>query len=69
MRIVYSLIPATSTEIDALHNLLDRCCPEDAVMRDDAVRFRESVAAGECRLEPYAAESHTPGALLEGNPA
>ncbi len=69
MRIVYSLTPADSTGIDALHNLLDRCCPEDAVMRGDIVRFREAVAAGKCRLEPYGGETPLPGALLEGNPA
>jgi len=69
MRIVYSLTPAVTTEIDALHNLLDRCCPEDAVMRDDIVRFREAVAAGKCRLEPIGGEAHPPEALLEGNPA
>src|SRR5512136_2578051 len=43
-RIVYSLIPAETTERAALHDLLDRCCPEDAVMRADIVRFREAVA-------------------------
>ena len=69
MRIVYSLTPAVTTEIDALHNLLDRCCPEDAVMRADVARFREAVAAGKCRLEPGAGEAHLPEALLEGSPA
>src|SRR5512137_3193999 len=60
MRIVYSLTPAVTTEIDALHNLLDRCCPEDAVMRADVGRFREAVAAGKCRLEPGGGEAHPP---------
>ncbi len=69
MRIVYSLTPAVSTEIDALHNLLDRCCPEDPVMREDFVRFRDAVATGKCRLEPYGHETNLPGALLEGSPA
>ena len=67
MRIVYSLTPAVTTEIDALHNLLDRCCPEDAVMRADIVRFRESVAAGKCRLEPAGGETPPPETLLDGN--
>ena len=69
MRIVYSLNPAVTTEIDALHNLLDRCCPEDALMRADIVRFREAVAAGTCRLETGGGEAPPPEALLDGNPA
>ncbi|HYK89844.1 MAG TPA: metalloregulator ArsR/SmtB family transcription factor [Acidobacteriota bacterium] len=69
MRIVYSLIPALTTEADALHNLLDRCCPEDALMRADTIRFREAVAAGTCRLERPDNEDSAPGAQLEGSPA
>ncbi len=69
MRIVYSLTPAVTTQVDALHDLLDRCCPEDAVMRADIVRFREAVAAGTCRLETADNEDSAPGAQLEGNPA
>jgi ArsR family transcriptional regulator len=69
MRIVYSLTPALTAEVDALHNLLDRCCPEDALMRADIVRFREAVAAGTCRLERSDNEDSVPGAQLEGNPA
>ena len=37
MRIVYSLVPAETTEVAALHHLLDRCCPENAQMRADVV--------------------------------
>jgi ArsR family transcriptional regulator len=69
MRIVYSLTPAITTEADALHNLLDRCCPEDSVMRADIVRFREAVAAGTCRLETAGGDALPPEAQLEGNPA
>lgn len=68
-RIVYSLTPAVTTQIDALHNLLDRCCPEDAVMRADIVRFREAVAAGTCRLETADSDALPSDAQLEGNPA
>ncbi len=68
-RIVYSLTAPVTTQIDALHTLLDRCCPEDAVMRADIVRFREAVANGTCRLEPAGGESLPPGAQLEGHPA
>ena len=69
MRIVYSLTPAVTTEIDALHNLLDHCCPEDGVMRADIVRFREAVANGTCRLEAAGCETLPPETQLEGNPA
>ncbi len=51
MRIVYSLTPAATTLIAALHDLLDRCCPEDSLMRADVARFRQAVADGMCRLE------------------
>ena len=69
MRIVYSLAPAETTEVDALHNLLDRCCPEDAQMRGDIVRFRQAVADGVCRPGRGSGESTHPDAQLEGNPA
>ena len=69
MRIVYSLTTAETTEIDALLQLLDRCCPEDAVMRADIVRFHAAVAAGRCRLESGPGEARPPEAFLEENPA
>lgn len=69
MRIVYSLTPGVTTPIEALHDLLDRCCPEDAVMRADIVRFRDAVANGTCRLETAGSEAPPPEAQLEGNPA
>jgi len=69
MRIVYSLTPADSTEIDALHRLLDRCCPEDALMREDIERFRRAVAAGQCRLEVGVTEDSPPETLLQERPA
>ena len=69
MRIVYSLVPAETTEVDALHNLLDRCCPENAQMRADIVRFRQAVADGTCRLETGSDEAPNPDVQFEGNPA
>ena len=68
-RIVYSLAPAVTTEVGALHDLLDRCCPEDRLMQADFVRFREAVANGSCRLETADHENPSPGAQFEGNPA
>jgi len=56
-RIVYSLIPASTPQVAALYNLLDRCCPEDDVMKADFMRFREAVATGECRLEVVGTEA------------
>ncbi len=69
MRIVYSLNPPVTTEIDALHTLLDRCCPENALMREDIVRFRQAVADGTCRLETAGSDAPPPGGQFEGNPA
>ncbi len=69
MRIVYSLNPPVTTEIDALHTLLDRCCPENALMREDIVRFRQAVADGTCRLETAGSDAPPPDGQLEGNPA
>jgi len=50
-RVAYSLVPAATPQVAALHDLLDHCCPEDEVMKTDFDRFRRSVAAGICRLE------------------
>ncbi len=69
MRIVYSLVPAETTEVAALHDLLDRCCPENAQMRADIVRFRQAVADGTSRLETRSDEAAPSDAHLEGNPA
>ncbi len=69
MRIVYSLKPPVTTEVDALHNLLDRCCPENALMRADIVRFRQAVADGTCRLETTGSDVPPIEGHFEGNPA
>jgi DNA-binding transcriptional ArsR family regulator len=55
--ISYSLTPATTPQVEALHDLLDRCCSEDAVMRADIVRLRDAVNAGTCRLETAGTET------------
>ncbi len=67
MRIVYSLTPGVTTQVEALHDLLDRCCPEDAVMRADIARFREAVADGICRLEPAGGDAPPFEGQLGGN--
>jgi len=68
-RIIYSFTPVATTQGVALREFLDRCCPEDAVMRADTVRFREAVAEGTCRLETAESEAGAPEGQLEVNPA
>jgi len=55
-RIIYSLVPPGTPQIEALFELLDKCCPCDEIMREDLVRLKEAVGHGTCRLDPY-----TPG--------
>jgi ArsR family transcriptional regulator, arsenate/arsenite/antimonite-responsive transcriptional repressor len=52
-RIIYSLAPPGTPQIEALYELLDKCCPRDQVMRADLARLKEAVRNGECRLDPY----------------
>jgi len=72
LRIIYSLAPASTAQMSALHDLLHRCCPLEPLLEQDIVRFRQAVANGECRLEPgsaSAAESAVGAPQVEGNPA
>jgi ArsR family transcriptional regulator, arsenate/arsenite/antimonite-responsive transcriptional repressor len=55
-RIIYSLAPAKTPQIEALHELLDKCCPGDEVMQADLARLTEAVKNGSCRLDPYPSE-------------
>jgi ArsR family transcriptional regulator len=70
-RMIYALAPATdSPYLEAVYELLDRCCPQDERMRGDIARFREALAAGTCRLESAESEVVLPDdAQLQGNPA
>jgi ArsR family transcriptional regulator len=52
-RIIYSLVPPGTPQIEALFELLEKCCPCDEVMREDLVRLKEAVRNGTCRLDPY----------------
>jgi ArsR family transcriptional regulator len=52
-RIIYSLSPPGTPQIEALYELLDKCCPRDEVMRADLARLNEAVRKGSCRLDPY----------------
>jgi len=59
-RIIYSLALPGTPQIEALFELLDRCCPCDEVMREDLVRLKEAVRNGTCRLDPYPPEREYP---------
>ena len=52
-RIIYSLAPPDTPQIEALYELLDKCCPGDEVMQADLARLTEAVKNGSCRLDPY----------------
>jgi ArsR family transcriptional regulator len=70
-RIIYSLAPASTLQMTALHDLLHRCGSLDPALQQDMERFREAVAQGECRLESGggAAEDPLGDPLLGGSPA
>ncbi len=52
-RIIYSLAAPDKPQTQALHELLDKCCPCDEVMQADLARLTEAVKNGSCRLDPY----------------
>jgi len=70
-RMIYALAPATdSPYLQAVYEMLDRCCPQDERMRGDIARFRAALGAGTCRLEqPDSEASVADHAQLQGNPA
>jgi len=59
-RIIYSLAPAETHQIQALQELLDKYCPFDDVMREDLARLKEAVRNGTCRLDPYPSRKEVP---------
>ena len=72
LRIIYSLAPASTLQMSALHDLLHRCCSLEPKLQQDIVRFRQAVAEGECRLwsvSAAAVESPLRTPQVEGNPA
>ena len=50
-RVVYSLTPASTPQLEALYRLLDECCPCDEAMQSDLARLKEALRLGKCRLE------------------
>jgi ArsR family transcriptional regulator, arsenate/arsenite/antimonite-responsive transcriptional repressor len=71
-RIIYSLAHPSTPQIEALHQLLDKCCPCDEVMSADLVRLKEAVRNGACRLDPYPPGQEFPAfgnaSFAEGTP-
>lgn len=51
-RIVYSLHQPATPQTEALHELLDKCCPHDELMWADFERFERAIRSGKCRMEP-----------------
>lgn len=52
-RMVYSLAPPDAPQLEALHQLLERCCPCEEVMQSDLARLQKLVRQGTCRVEPH----------------
>jgi ArsR family transcriptional regulator, arsenate/arsenite/antimonite-responsive transcriptional repressor len=69
-RIIYSLVPPGTPQIDALFELMDKCRPQDELMKEDLVRLKEAVRNRSCRLDPYPPEREYPAlgnaSLAEG---
>jgi ArsR family transcriptional regulator, arsenate/arsenite/antimonite-responsive transcriptional repressor len=59
-RIIYSIARANTPQIEALYELLDKCCPDDEVMQADLARLTEAVKNGSCRLDPYPPDQEVP---------
>jgi ArsR family transcriptional regulator len=49
-RVIYSLTPASTPQLEALHQLLDQACPSEELLRSDLHRFESAVREGRCRL-------------------
>jgi ArsR family transcriptional regulator len=69
-RIIYSLVPPGTPQLEGLFDLLDKCCPCEDVMRDDLARLKQAVRNGNCRLDPYSPKRAYPAlenaSLAEG---
>jgi ArsR family transcriptional regulator len=52
MRMIYSLAPSATPQLEALHQLLNECCPRDEVMQSDLARLVEALRRGKCRVDP-----------------
>jgi len=52
-RMVYSLTPASTPQLEALHQLLDKACPAEEVLQSDLQNFERAVREGKCRWEQH----------------
>jgi len=59
-RIIYSLTSPNTPQVEALFEMLDKCCPCEEVMREDLERLKKAVRNGTCRLDPYPPERNYP---------
>jgi len=50
-RIIYGLLDRKAPQVEALRELLDKCCPLDERMWADFERFELAVRSGKCRVE------------------
>ena len=57
-RVLYSLSPAASPQLQALWQLLEHCCSAEGVLREDLSRLKRAVREGECRLVATERERH-----------
>jgi ArsR family transcriptional regulator len=60
-RVLYSLAPATSTQLRAFHQFLAEVCPGEPLLQKDVQALEKALEAGECvvvqRKEPSAVEA------------
>jgi ArsR family transcriptional regulator len=50
-RIVYALVDRNAPQIEALRELLDKCCPLDERLWTDFERLEAAIRSGNCRVE------------------
>lgn len=49
-RVIYSLTPATTTQVKGLQELLNHCAQEEGVLRADRARLKRLLRKGQCSL-------------------
>lgn len=49
-RVIYSLAPATTPQLQGLRKLLDSCCDEETQLQEDSTRLQRLLRNGECSL-------------------
>lgn len=49
-RVLYSLAPATSTQVKAFYEFLDHVCSAEDALRNDLQALSQAISRGECTL-------------------